>query len=117
MKTLKLFGLTLMAILLSVNFTSCSKDDEENSKLQGYWYNGWYEEMYLGNKGKGHVISEDIVEGRVKRDIKWSATDISIVIDRQDWGVKSTYIYQLSDDVLILTDMDDGSTSSFSRNK
>lgn len=28
MKTLRFWGITLMAILLSVNFTSCSDDDE-----------------------------------------------------------------------------------------
>ena len=40
MKTLKLFGLTLMAILLSVNFSSCSKDDDlagNPEKLVGEW--------------------------------------------------------------------------------
>lgn len=40
MKTLRLFGLTLMAILLSVNFTSCSKDDDptkDPEKLVGEW--------------------------------------------------------------------------------
>lgn len=42
MKTLKLFGLTLMAILLSVNFTSCSEDGddpiENPEKLVGEWF-------------------------------------------------------------------------------
>ena len=41
MKTLRLFGLTLMAILLSVNFTSCSKDDDPTKnpeKLVGEWF-------------------------------------------------------------------------------
>lgn len=40
MKTLRLFGLTLMAILLSVNFTSCSNEDDptkDPEKLIGEW--------------------------------------------------------------------------------
>lgn len=39
MKTLRLFGLTLMAVLLSVNFTSCSDDDEPIAmeQLEGTW--------------------------------------------------------------------------------
>lgn len=40
MKTLRLFGLTLMAILLSVNFTSCSNEDDptkDPEKLTGEW--------------------------------------------------------------------------------
>ena len=42
MKTLRLFGLTLMAILLSVNFTSCSEDGDDPiknpEKLVGEWF-------------------------------------------------------------------------------
>ena len=39
MKTLKFWGITLMAILLSVNFTSCSNDDEPITpeELEGEW--------------------------------------------------------------------------------
>ena len=41
MKTLRLFGLALMATLLSVNLTSCSNDDEPSTnpeELIGEWY-------------------------------------------------------------------------------
>ena len=39
MKTLRFWGITLMAILLSVNFTSCSDDDEPINieELEGEW--------------------------------------------------------------------------------
>lgn len=42
MKTLRIFGLALMAVLLSVNFTSCSDDDDppviNPDDLTGEWF-------------------------------------------------------------------------------
>ena len=44
MKTFKFIGMALLAIVMCVNFTSCSDDDEENNGgkstqelLQGVW--------------------------------------------------------------------------------
>lgn len=41
MKTFRLIGMALLAIVLCVNFASCSSDDDEDSTLkllQGVWY-------------------------------------------------------------------------------
>lgn len=53
-ETLRNFGLTLMAILLCVNFTSCSNDDEPSSEnLVGEWILVHYKDTWDGNDGKG----------------------------------------------------------------
>lgn len=40
MKTFRLIGMALFAIMMCVNFTACSSDDEENfeSSLIGTWF-------------------------------------------------------------------------------
>lgn len=49
MKTLRLIGMAIMAVIMSVNFTACSDDDEDNTptseKLIGQW-TLTYEEGY-----------------------------------------------------------------------
>lgn len=108
MKTLRIFELTVIAILLSV-ITSCSKDDETTSKLLGYWYGGGYGEvLYFGENGKGTLDS---------KDIKWSYTESTLTIDRLDWGIKTIHLYQVTEDELVLIDMNDGYTTSYSRSK
>ena len=49
MKTFRLIGMALLAVVMCVNFTSCSNDDEEESNggkstqelLQGVWYDAY----------------------------------------------------------------------------
>lgn len=49
MKTFRLIGMALLAVVMSVNFASCSNDDEEESNggkstqelLQGVWYDAY----------------------------------------------------------------------------
>ena len=55
MKTLKFWGITLMAILLSVNFTSCSNDDEPITpeELEGEWILLHQEYSWDTSEGKG----------------------------------------------------------------
>ena len=54
MRTFRLIGMALLAVVMCVNFTSCSDDDEEeiSASLEGTWYydygEGW--ELYNGNK-------------------------------------------------------------------
>lgn len=45
MKTFRLLGMVLIAILVSVNFASCGSDDDDDSnstvaQLKGTWFNG-----------------------------------------------------------------------------
>lgn len=108
MKKLIFFGVTLMTLLLSLNFISCSKDDD-NSKLTGYWYGGGYGNvLYLGSNGKGSIDS---------KEIKWSHTESTLTIDRLNWGIKTVHLYQVTEDELMLTDMNDGYTTSYSRSR
>ena len=37
------------------------------------------------------------------------------ILDRGDWGVRSSYIYQLEDNVLTLIDSADGSITTYVR--
>ena len=55
MKTFRLIGMALLAVVMCVNFVSCSSDDDEeeiSASLEGTWYydygEGW--ELYNGNK-------------------------------------------------------------------
>lgn len=38
MKTLRFFGMTMIMVLFAVNFSACSDDDLDYSKLEGIWY-------------------------------------------------------------------------------
>ena len=38
MKTLRYFGMTMIMVLFAVNFSACSDDDLDYSKLEGTWY-------------------------------------------------------------------------------
>lgn len=38
MKTLKFLGVTMIMVLFAVNFSACSDDDLDYSKLEGTWY-------------------------------------------------------------------------------
>ncbi|WP_349943569.1 hypothetical protein, partial [Bacteroides cellulosilyticus] len=45
MKTFRLIGMALLAVVMCVNFASCSSDEEEDSnttiaQLKGIWFNG-----------------------------------------------------------------------------
>ena len=60
MKTFKFIGMALLAIVMCVNFTSCSDDDEENNGgkstqelLQGIWYDDYTDECpyFIVEKG------------------------------------------------------------------
>ena len=46
MKTLRLIGMALLAMVLSVSFTACSDDEPESNKsLIGIWIESWYDDI------------------------------------------------------------------------
>ena len=59
MKTLRFLGMTLLMVMLAVNFTACSDDeDEPNSPLVGTWVGGevgfdFEETLTCNNNGTG----------------------------------------------------------------
>lgn len=44
MKTFRLIGMALLAVVMYINFTSCSDDEEDSNttiaQLKGIWFNG-----------------------------------------------------------------------------
>ena len=56
MKTLRLIGMTLLMVMLAVNFTACSDDEEEQTiidqaNLIGKWQSTW-EKVHKVENGK-----------------------------------------------------------------
>lgn len=55
MKTIRLFGVALMTVLLSVSLSSCSKSDDDNgstsASIEGTWYST-SQTWYSWDKGK-----------------------------------------------------------------
>jgi hypothetical protein len=70
MKTIRLFGVALLTVLLSVGFSSCSKSDDDNgdgggggtsASIEGKWYlksEVWYE-WKDGQPDMANMISND----------------------------------------------------------
>ena len=63
MKTLRFLGMTLLMVMLAVNFTACSDDEEEQpiieqSTLIGKWQSTW-EKIHKVENGKEVVISDE----------------------------------------------------------
>ena len=124
MKTLRLFGLALMATLLSVNLTSCSNDDEPSTnpeELIGEWYliqdREWgiedgeeYDETatYDINNPKGG--DEKMVIEKTSNENEFSASYYSYNSYSNEWnpvaqekirieGNKYTEIYEIGDEI------------------
>lgn len=58
MKTFKLFGLALMAVLLSVGFAACGDDDDEDavsSEIVGTWVADSYTTVTFNSNGTGYT--------------------------------------------------------------
>ena len=47
MKTLRFLGMALLAVIMCVNLTACSDDDEpeSNKSLIGVWIESWYDDV------------------------------------------------------------------------
>ena len=63
MKTLRLIGMTLLMVMLAVNFTACSDDEEEQTiidqaNLIGKWQSTW-EKIHKVENGKEVVTSDE----------------------------------------------------------
>ena len=105
MKILRLIGLTIVAIVMSVNFTACSDDDDDFnvSDLDGLWEGVTSE---FEEKENGQVVDKD-TESLDDQRIKFNSdgTVISyyksgsnwIVEDEGTWNVKDGKIYMRAD--------------------
>jgi hypothetical protein len=103
MKTIRLFGVALLTVLLSVGFSSCSKSDDDN-----------------GNGGGGGTSTS--IEGKwYLKSEKWygwknGQPDMSTVtIDKtyDDYADKTIWTFKKSGDDLILTETHNGKTNEY----
>ena len=87
MKALRFLGITLLMILCTVNFSSCSKDDDssDNSLDINLLYGTWVREYkgYIGNN-----IKEVLV---FKPNMTWSKTEYVNGIKESEEGYTFTY--------------------------
>ena len=85
MKTLRLFGVALLTVLLSVGFSSCSKSDDDNSKggggetsasIEGKWY-------LKSTKGYRYYVADGKVEphnSSKNPDVEYDDNSKSVVV-------------------------------------
>ena len=137
MKTLRLIGTTLLMVMLAVNFTACSDDDEndkpviEEANLIGKWQSTW-EMIHKVENGKEVVTSdeaytnglwefkadgtciESYVDGGHTETSRWSLKDNKLTISYSDGNSDVLTVNELTATKLILAfedwdNLDDGS--------
>jgi len=137
MKTLRLIGTTLLMVMLAVNFTACSDDDEndkpviEEANLIGKWQSTW-EKIHKVENGKEVVTSdeaytnglwefkadgtciESYVDGGHTETSRWSLKDNKLTISYSDGNSDVLTVNELTATKLILAfedwdNLDDGS--------
>ena len=122
MKTLRNYfsvcAFLICAVFTVASFSSCGDDDDEDggggsrSSLVGTWVDG-ETTMILHSDGTGEFEYENYEWGENERYFTWEATDIMFILDRGDWGLKSSYIYFIEGNVLTLTDTGDGNIITY----
>ena len=103
-----------LAILSVFVLSSCGKDDGPKDALIGTWVDH-DRTMILHSDGSGEFLYEDYDWADSERYFTWEATDVMFMLDRGDWGVKSTYLYDVTDNILTLTDVENGSITTYSK--
>ena len=125
MKTLRLIGTTLLMVMLAVNFTACSDDDEndkpviEEANLIGKWQSTW-EKIHKVENGKEVVTSdeaytnglwefkadgtciESYVDGGHTETSRWSLKDNKLTISYSDGNSDVLTVNELTATKLIL---------------
>ena len=133
MKTLRLFGMTLLMVLCAVNFTACSDDDEndkvviEEANLIGKWQSTW-EKIHKVENGKGVVTSDEAytnglwefkadgtciesrVDGGYTENNRWSLKNNKLTISYDDGYSDVLTINELTANKLVLAFEDWDST-------
>lgn len=97
MKTLRLIGLAIVAIVMSVNFVACSDDDDDFnvSDLEGLWEGVTSE---FEEKENGQVVDKD-TESLDDQRIKFNSdgTVISYYKAGSNWVVEDEGTYSVKD--------------------
>lgn len=103
MKTFKLLGMTLLMVMLAVNFSACSNDEEEpNSPIVGTWVGGeigynFEETLTFNNNGTGQWDEDSF---------NYTINSNKVVIDYGD-GDPETWTFTVSGNTLNMTAEDD----------
>lgn len=136
MKTLRFLGMTLLMVILAVNFTACSDEEEEQTIIEqanliGKWQSTW-EKIHKVENGKEVVTSDEAytnallefkadgtciesrVEGGYTETSRWSLKDNKLTISYSDGYSDVLTINELTANKLVLAfedwdTMDDGS--------
>ena len=104
MRTLKLIGTTILMVMLAVNFTACSDDDEndkpviEEANLIGKWQSTW-EKIHKVENGKEVVTSDEAYTNGL-REFKADGTCIESHVDG---GHTETSRWSLKDNKLTIS--------------
>lgn len=99
MKTLRFLGMTLLMVMLAVNFTACSDDeDEPNSPIVGTWVGGevgynFEETLIFNNNGTGQWDEDSF---------NYTTNSNKVVIDYGD-GNPENWTYSISSNTLNMT--------------
>ena len=131
MKTLRFLGMTLLMVMLAVNFTACSDDEEEPSKNDDGVITTW-EKIHKVENGKEVVISDEAytnglwefkadgtciesrVDGGYTETSRWSLKDNKLTISYNDGYSDVLTVNELTATKLVLAfedwdNLDDGS--------
>ncbi|WP_373126782.1 lipocalin family protein [Bacteroides sp. HPS0048] len=137
MRTFRLIGMTLLMVILAVNFTACSDEEEEEqtiieqANLIGKWQSTW-EKIHKVENGKEVVTSDEAytnallefkadgtciesrVEGGYTETSRWSLKDNKLTLSYSDGYSDVLTINELTATKLVLAfedwdNLDDGS--------
>ena len=102
MRTFRLIGMTLLMVMLTVNFTACSDDDEEqqDDKTLALLVGSWENELDSFTDVNGNVVSSTTEVLTFKADMTWTGIDYYTGTNypnekTEKWG-EGTYSYDSS---------------------
>ena len=90
MKTLRFLGMTMIMVLFAVNFSACSDDDLDYSKLEGTWYITADEGFYVyGEEEERWNETYDSPQKMIKikslGDNKFEILEYHYFVDSEKW--------------------------------
>ena len=125
MRTFRLIGMTLLMVILAVNFTACSDEEEEQTIIEqanliGKWQSTW-EKIHKVENGKEVVTSDEAYtnglwefKGGYTETSRWSLKDNKLTLSYSDGYSDVLTINELTATKLVLAfedwdNLDDGS--------
>jgi len=95
MRTLRIIGMAVIAVIMSVNFTACGDDDDFNTDdLVGLWEG---ESSYILEKEDGEVVYDDSEELSQRFKLNSDGTAISYYKSGSSWMVEGEGTWSYKD--------------------